>query len=164
MHMPVMDGMAATKLIRVNKDGSVKDIPIIAISADAFTQQQQKVLDMGVNDYLTKPIDFNKLLKVLTKYLKLEELQPVKEVIARKEMDSETWDFFNGKVKGILEIPIYMTDQLIEKYTELNNHMSFFNHPYQEELVAVKAAMYSGDEESLTATLKGIVHVKDTDS
>jgi CheY-like chemotaxis protein len=68
IHMPVMSGIQATKIIR--EELNLKDLPIIALSADAFIEQQNKAKDAGVDDYLTKPIEFKKLTRVLDKYLK----------------------------------------------------------------------------------------------
>lgn len=65
IQMPNMDGYEATKKIRnVNKR-----IPIIAISADAFNEDVAKMVECGMNDHVSKPIEQNKLLSVLTKYL-----------------------------------------------------------------------------------------------
>ncbi|MDN5199764.1 ATP-binding protein [Fulvivirgaceae bacterium BMA10] len=70
IHMPVMDGLEATETLREIK--SLKNTPIIGVSADAFMEQQRNALSKGVNDYLTKPIDFNKLMPILKKYLRAE--------------------------------------------------------------------------------------------
>ncbi|MEY8849559.1 ATP-binding protein [Psychroserpens sp. XS_ASV72] len=57
LQMPVMDGYEATKLIRSGHLGnSVCDIPIIAVTADATEATRQKVLALGMNDYITKPV------------------------------------------------------------------------------------------------------------
>ncbi len=164
MHMPVLDGMAATRIIREHEDPEVNQIPIVALSADAFTQQQKKVLEMGVNEYLTKPIDFSKLLAVLVKYLETEENEDSIELIARKEMDDEVRHYLQRKVDDLLQIPIYMTDQLLEAYQEMNSSLSFYNHPFQSQFDELKNAIYSGEEEELTRILKGINDVKNTDS
>ena len=67
MHMPKMDGIAATQKIRQSPECAT--IPIIAISADAFTEQIKSALDIGISDYITKPVDVQKLLPLLEKYL-----------------------------------------------------------------------------------------------
>ncbi len=67
MHMPVMDGLSATRAIRALPE--CRDIPIIALSADAFTDQQQDALQAGCNEYLIKPVDFDRLIPLLNKYL-----------------------------------------------------------------------------------------------
>jgi PAS domain S-box-containing protein len=68
VHLPGIGGIEATR--RIRKHPECSDIPIVALSADAYTENQQKAFEMGMNDYLTKPIDFDKLLLVLNKYLK----------------------------------------------------------------------------------------------
>ncbi len=67
MHMPIMGGIDATREIRAYPE--LRDIPIVALSADAFTEQQIGALSMGMDAYLTKPINTKKLLPILKKYL-----------------------------------------------------------------------------------------------
>ena len=71
MHMPDMDGLQATKKIRDCVDTS--ELPIVALSADAFVEQQEKAFAFGIVDYLTKPIELERLLPVLERYLRAEE-------------------------------------------------------------------------------------------
>ena len=70
IHMPVMDGLEATRLLRLNP--AYRDLPIIAMSADAFEEQQAEARAAGMNDYTTKPIEFEKLIQLLSYYLKVE--------------------------------------------------------------------------------------------
>ncbi len=65
--MPVMDGYEATR--RIRKMPEHKNIPIIALTAKAMTEDRQKSLDAGASEYLTKPIDFGKLLSLLRIWL-----------------------------------------------------------------------------------------------
>ncbi|GGG97017.1 hypothetical protein GCM10007415_35390 [Parapedobacter pyrenivorans] len=65
--MPVMDGYETLQEIRKNPDWS--HIPTIAISAKAMAGDRQKAIDAGASDYLTKPIDRNKLLTLLHNWL-----------------------------------------------------------------------------------------------
>lgn len=68
--MPVMDGMEAIRKIREVK--AFDHIPIICLTADAFTNQQKKAMTLGANDYLTKPIEMAKLLQVFSKYFSVK--------------------------------------------------------------------------------------------
>lgn len=60
-HMPVMDGPETIKAIRTS-DATWKDMPVIALTADAMAGDRDKYLAMGMNDYLSKPVDKNELL------------------------------------------------------------------------------------------------------
>ncbi len=68
IQMPIMDGYKASKKIRMID----KNIPIIALSANAMKEDVAKTLSLGMNEHLTKPIDIQKLYKVLQKYLPYE--------------------------------------------------------------------------------------------
>lgn len=65
--MPEMDGYTAMKEIR--KEIKFSNIPIIAITAKAMKDDRQKCIEAGANDYLTKPIDINKLISLLRVWL-----------------------------------------------------------------------------------------------
>lgn len=69
VQMPVMDGLHATEEIRKEETDRVSPIPIIAMTANAFTEDVQKCLDCGMNDHVAKPIDIDVLLEKLAGYL-----------------------------------------------------------------------------------------------
>jgi CheY-like chemotaxis protein len=68
LHMPVMDGFEAVKLIRENP--ILEKTPVVALSADAFLEQQRGALEAGFDDYITKPVDLDRDIPVFAKYLK----------------------------------------------------------------------------------------------
>ncbi|MGK5090910.1 PAS domain S-box protein [Deltaproteobacteria bacterium TL4] len=68
LHMPKMGGLEAMEHIRKNTE--YQSIPIVVLSADAFSEQQQKAFAAGASEYLVKPIDIDTLLPVLNQYLK----------------------------------------------------------------------------------------------
>ena len=67
--MPVMDGYEATAAIR-GLERADADLPIIAMTADAFSEDIQRCLACGMNDHLAKPIDIQVVTFKLKKYLK----------------------------------------------------------------------------------------------
>lgn len=86
MHMPVMDGLEATRLIRENP--LFKDLPIIAMTAAAMEQDRMLCLEAGMNDYITKPILLEQMVKVLLKAVNSDEVNcssaPLPPVIPQK--------------------------------------------------------------------------------
>ena len=69
IQMPVMNGYDAAKKIRRMDDPQKAGIPIIAMTANAFTEDRQAALDAGMNDHVAKPINMNVLVPTIRKYL-----------------------------------------------------------------------------------------------
>lgn len=69
IQMPNMDGYKATHCIRHLSQPEKANIPIIAMSANAFEEDKKKAFDVKMNDYITKPIDFQKMEEVLKNIL-----------------------------------------------------------------------------------------------
>lgn len=67
--MPEMDGYEVSMAIRASEQGTGKRIPIIAMTANAMVGDREKCLSAGMDDYVSKPIDGNKLLEILMKWL-----------------------------------------------------------------------------------------------
>ena len=69
IQMPVMNGYDAAKKIRRMDDPQKANIPIVAMTANAFSEDRQAALDAGMNDHIAKPIDMSVLVPTLRKYL-----------------------------------------------------------------------------------------------
>ena len=69
VQMPVMNGYDATKKIRRMDDPQKANIPIVAMTANAFSEDRQVALDAGMNDHIAKPINMSVLVPTLRKYL-----------------------------------------------------------------------------------------------
>ena len=69
IQMPIMDGYSAAREIRGSEHPQARDIPIIAVTANAFAEDVAKALRAGMNDHISKPINFENLKKLLQKYL-----------------------------------------------------------------------------------------------
>lgn len=68
--MPGMDGYEATRAIRLSEKADAADIPIIALTANAFVEDAKAAHDAGMNAHLPKPLDFNKLKNILARIKK----------------------------------------------------------------------------------------------
>ena len=68
IRMPVMTGYEATQEIRA-LDRPDRDIPIIAMTADAFAEDVKKCLDCGMNAHISKPIDVREVARLLDKFI-----------------------------------------------------------------------------------------------
>ncbi len=78
VQMPVMNGYDAAKKIRRMDDPQKADIPIIAMTANAFSEDRQAALDAGMNDHIAKPINMNVLVPTIRKYLWKNEERMIK--------------------------------------------------------------------------------------
>jgi two-component system, sensor histidine kinase and response regulator len=67
VQMPVMDGFQATQEIRNLGEGSAS-IPIVAVTANAFQSEREKCFSAGMDDYLTKPVDKDRLKESLRRW------------------------------------------------------------------------------------------------
>lgn len=87
--MPIMDGYEATKQIR--KIEKFKDLPIIAMTANAMQGDKQKCIDAGMDDYISKPLDFNRFYETLVPYVKSNNIEEIKEnkTISKSILDFE---------------------------------------------------------------------------
>lgn len=72
IQMPVMNGLRAAKAIRALEDPDLANIPIIALSANAFESDKRASLESGMNAHLTKPIDIPLLLETMSKLIRIK--------------------------------------------------------------------------------------------
>lgn len=99
VQMPVMDGNAATAEIR--QDPRLAGLPVIALTAGALLTERKKSIDAGMDDYLTKPFDPERMVRVIRQYaeLKLARSIPVVERAGSGET-SQPWPEIDGIDSG----------------------------------------------------------------
>lgn len=68
IQMPVLNGYQATKIIRASQREYLRTIPIVAVTANAFSEDVQRCLEVGMNEHISKPIDVEELLKIINKF------------------------------------------------------------------------------------------------
>jgi CheY-like chemotaxis protein/signal transduction histidine kinase/HPt (histidine-containing phosphotransfer) domain-containing protein len=88
MEMPVMDGFTATRELRKKKE--YKDFPIIALTAHAMKEHRDKTITAGCTDYLSKPINREKLEAMLQKYIAVrEQPEPIQPSDEKKKEEED---------------------------------------------------------------------------
>ncbi|MBF0103430.1 MAG: response regulator [Desulfobacterales bacterium] len=151
IQMPEMDGYEATSLIR--KDCRFKDMPIIALTAHAIADENQKILASGMNAQITKPIDFEQMFEILCRYCKVKG-----RLASHETLDTKIDE------KRFLSIPgINVVDALKRVSGNKNLFFDFlkrFIDGYEDIAFKIKQALEQKDKvlvERLVHTVKGIL-------
>ncbi len=156
LQMPVMDGYEAAEEIRKNTE--FKDIPIIAMTADAMSGVRARVLDIGMNDYLSKPINPQELFMALVRWIKprhgaLPSKYPVKPEALKVPDEPLPFD----KLKGInVEDGLKRVGGKKRSYFDLLQRFVAGHGNADEE---IKVVLKDGDRkgaERLAHTVKGV--------
>jgi CheY-like chemotaxis protein len=164
MHMPGMDGLETIKRIKENSETC--NIPVIAYSADAFAETRKLAYEIGAVDYLTKPLDLNKLLSVLNRFgrsplteldfgdTKKEDLGA--EPHAKVNIPEKHKGKCKAHTKNMLKIPIFESEKLLKELDSLKafaekNKIDLLDKP---KLIA--DAIYDGNEKELVEQLNSI--------
>ena len=90
MQMPVMDGLEATRAIR--RTPGRQNTPILAMTANAFSEDREHCLEAGMNDHLAKPIELHKLQTLLTRWLPARQQQPMPAIPSSEPTDAPPAD------------------------------------------------------------------------
>ncbi|MCL1875899.1 MAG: ATP-binding protein [Synergistaceae bacterium] len=164
--MPVMDGIRATKIIRELK--SCKNLPIIALTANAVVGVKEMFLSNGFSDFLPKPIEMSKLNEILEKWInddKKEKYSPRLNNDAIPGIQIEGIDVGAGLAKtgGGLEnyieiLDVFMKDgpkkiAEIEESLRINDIKTYAAHVH-----ALKSALASIGANELSETAKALEH------
>lgn len=158
MHMPGVDGLETTQKIRAHPKG--KTIPIVALSADAFLEQQNAALKVGVTDYLTKPLDFKKIIPILAKFLRLEAScfinpRPVNDL---KPMNSEIEQEILQEFKYLADIPPFDAKEIKLQVQKMLKICERYNTPFFDVLLKIQKASLSRNSQSIPYLLKEVLH------
>lgn len=101
INMPIIDGVSAFKKIReYEKENNLVNTPIVALTANVIKGDKEKFLDLGMNAYLTKPIEINELKKVFTLYLESNSNSLNKQIDLKEEKAIEEKSVEEKIIKG----------------------------------------------------------------
>ena len=94
-HMPGMSGGEATRAIRTYEQGCGRKTPIVAMTADAITGVRERLLEDGMDDYISKPIDVELLFTIMRRYLPEEKVRRGRQEKERNsDVDENLHPFF----------------------------------------------------------------------
>jgi CheY-like chemotaxis protein len=108
--MPVLDGFEATKAIRQWEKSVGKHVPIIAMTAGALSSDREKCLAVGMDDYLSKPVTYDKLDSVLSKWVGSELAKKLAGEKTMQEPGRETQEF---GVPGAIPVDVQGLSELL---------------------------------------------------
>ncbi|MCX5811055.1 MAG: response regulator [Proteobacteria bacterium] len=117
VHMPEMDGFEATRIIRENEKGSDRHTPIIAITADAMSEDKERCIKAGMDDYISKPVFQEKIIEAIKKIVFNKEECTAKMSVSNKsifDMDAlmKRLDIDEKLVREIMDV--YLNDTPIQ--------------------------------------------------
>lgn len=142
LHMPIMDGFEATKRVRKFN----KNIPIIALSAAVMQDDKELTFKAGMNEHIAKPIDEDKLAKIIEKYCDINKKEVLKKEFLDSEIDIEDIDF--NKLLNMLNTTDMKT--IYDMYDSFKNRYNNFNIKVQT------LERYSKEFKEYFHTLKGV--------
>ena len=150
--MPGMDGITAARQIR--RHSGCETLPIVAVSAHAFKEQQKSAKRAGIEEYLTKPLDFDKLLPVLVKYLR-QETSHLPEAVGAAVSQAEMREEF----AKLAEISIYESELILDQIDAMRSR--FESRLPDGLFTEIQNAAFCADEERYRALVDKYAAEKD---
>lgn len=161
IHMPEMDGDEATRLIRM--DSKYDRLPIIALTANIIREDHDRYIQIGMNDVLTKPIQPERMLQVITKWLSVggeHRLGTGKETEAAKAAYKPLLAHEQGFPLIVPGMDIEAALRRVNGKRDILNHMlKLFVRDYATFDIQLEQSLAGGDYQlarRLTHTLKGV--------
>ena len=118
MQMPLMDGLEATRAIRAIE--RLRDLPIVAMTANAMPRDRERCIEAGMNEHITKPIDPERLLEMIRQQLLLpaevDQAEQKKEPPQRPVIDIPGIDTRSGLSRVLDNAELYQT--MLRRYVE----------------------------------------------
>lgn len=112
--MPEMDGIEATQFIRKGLPEPICNTPIIAMTASALIGEEEKCIEAGMNDYISKPFNpndlFNKIVRLIPRELKTAIHKSIDLTLLRKRAEGDTEYLKEIFESYITEMPIYLNE------------------------------------------------------
>ncbi|MBU2645003.1 PAS domain S-box protein [bacterium] len=158
MHMPGIDGMEATQQIRQDSRG--RKIPIVALSADAFIDQQKAALKAGVSEYLTKPLNFKKLIPVLHRYLRCDITgkPALREADHLPPLPGEFVEIMKAEFRTLAGIPPFDGKAVKIQVEKMLTVCKDYDTPYKAVLANIQNASQSRNSQLIPQLIREVRH------
>ncbi len=144
-HMPDIDGSEVTKNLK--KSNLTKRIPVIGVSADAFKSSKEIALNSGMDDYITKPIDFDNLFLTIFNLLAKDASRKI--ISGEKlKVDADLKKKIIKKIKELKQFDIYETEKLMDNILNIESILlnNSGNSILNNQILDLKGAILDGDE------------------
>ncbi|MDP2178952.1 PAS domain S-box protein [Methylicorpusculum sp.] len=155
MKMPVMDGMEATRLIRQSSGN--KEVPILAMTANAFDEDRRLCLNSGMNDFIGKPVDPDLLYQIILKWLMNQNTGTIKLNEDKKAQDDQALRSLLAGLEGVnLDAGLSVVRGNLTKYAKL---LKMFVEGHGQDVALMRGHLAAGEMEEanrLSHTLKGV--------
>ncbi|WP_197439947.1 hybrid sensor histidine kinase/response regulator [Calycomorphotria hydatis] len=156
MQMPIMDGFQATRLIRNKKDDIDSSVPIIALTAHAMAGDRERCLEVGANEYLSKPIDAVELINAVEQLPQNGSNMPDLNMEADKVQIAENTSDISSYESSFDEALARMGDDM-ELFRELVDMLKIDSPALLEKLSAAINSGVATDIVKNAHQLKGLV-------
>ena len=151
----LVSGLHVLLKVLFRNDPDCVEIPIVVLSAEAFIEQQEATLKLGIKDYLTKPIDFVKLSSILPHYLRQVDI-PSKALPALSSLPESTRVQVLAGLEKLAHIPVVLLDKILENTQKIRELCDRFESIYLDLLQQIDHAAYNGDETQIANLVKKV--------
>jgi two-component system sensor histidine kinase/response regulator len=159
LHMPILNGYETTQLIR--QQARFKDLPIIAMTADAISGVRAQVLEAGMNDYVTKPFDVQHLFATLLSWIKPRHLAEAPELAPANPPKQQIWETISEQILNIEDLDYETALKILNNNIALYKKLWFlFYQDHNADLDKLHEAILKGEHDKafmLAHTLKSVV-------
>ncbi|MBF0620549.1 MAG: PAS domain S-box protein [Magnetococcales bacterium] len=159
MELPVMSGVEAIRTLR--KEATDENlVPIIALSANAFEDQQRSALEAGADHFLTKPMDFKTFLPLLKHYLDPIELD--KNDVSLQQADTPLPENLEQEMLQNLtrmaEIPLYQAEKIVKISRQCREVCENYTTPLTGIFIAIEEAIFTRNSKVIPEIIQGALH------
>jgi PAS domain S-box-containing protein len=156
IHMPEMDGLTAMKTIRMSSE--FDNIPIVALSAEAFLSQKKAAIAAGFCEYLTKPLDFQKLFPILVKYLQKDRSSvPAPPVYNKQRLPESIENKFKDYLIELSHIPFFESGECLGQVEKIEQLIEPFNVTSSHRIKDLKKTIFTVDENRFNNILNALI-------